>query len=211
MSSRWASGSSPVVKLHPLSVLNIRSRTRLLSIKLTQIIAWSIFICACGSKTEAKPADPYRQDVLAAYKIVASDFQRQVLKDGLITRQEYEEAVNRFLDCMKKSGYPMGKVDNFGIYNYQIEGNSGAEEPFMIQCRKTTIDEIETIFVDKYSNPNKGDIYELIAACFVKKKLAPADYTKEKYRADLEKGMKNSVVNGPEPLVQECLFTPTAP
>ncbi len=211
MNNSCASGNVSVASGRSKSAVFTERGLRPWCIPLAQLFVILVFLCACGAKPEAKPVDPYRPDVLAAYKIATSDFERQVLKDGLITRQEYEEAVNRFLDCMKKSGYPMGKVDNYGIYNYQISGNSGAEGPSMDKCHQDTIIKIEPLYVDKHMNPLKQDLHELIAKCLIRKKIAPPDYSKEKYLADVKKNMKGSVVDDTDPKFAECSFTPTAP
>jgi hypothetical protein len=60
---------------------------------------------ACSHSSSAP--DPYRADVLRAYKHATSAFERSVLVDGKITRAEYDQATMLYVRCVKAHGIPI--------------------------------------------------------------------------------------------------------
>ncbi len=86
----------------------------------------SFGVAACGGG-QASFEGPYANDFQYYMDHATSDFEREVLSDGVITRAEYEEANQRYLTCMYEFYPPDGpdRAKNFpnrtGTYDHGIE------------------------------------------------------------------------------------------
>lgn len=137
-------------------------------------------VAACGSEdVEAGAGGPYRAQIVQARQQAASDFQRDVLADGTITKAEYDEAVNRYVQCLGDKGVAVTAADNGGGY-YQYAVASGQDAKFQQwsdPCAKGTTDLIEDLYIQMLTNPSGGDIDDAVAACLVRKGLVDKSFT----------------------------------
>jgi len=105
-----------------------------------------------------------------------SDFQRQVLSDYVITDAEYQEAQDRYVQCMADVGWtvvPQGSM-------YEIDpaagnpGQAGSDQELSDNstCTATTIAYIQPIYLGMQSESNGSDHLVaadlLIRACYLK-------------------------------------------
>ncbi|MFI5906502.1 hypothetical protein [Dactylosporangium sp. NPDC051541] len=164
-------------------------------------------LTACSSTPEA--TGPYAPELMQARDAASSDFERQVFKDLDISRAEYEEAVMRFVDCVKGKGVSISAVPTDGFYQYDVINNPAVDQDAIQEsCAKGTKSLIEPIFVDRLRNPNKEDENGLFAKCLIRNGVAPADYNAEQARKDRVNGFKGAPYDSTDPRVAHCNANP---
>lgn len=91
-----------------------------MSVSIRRRLSFAVAVVAmvatgCSASSSAAPgAGPYSAEIKAAAKQATSDFERGVLSDGVITRAEYQEAIQRYVDCGKQHGLDIGLIDQGG-------------------------------------------------------------------------------------------------
>ena len=159
------------------SILSVMRYSRSLAVLLLSLGG---IACSNGSSSTTDPQDPYAEDFANAEKAAVSDFQRVALSDGIISRTEYEEAVNGLIQCLKDAGVSAkANRDAAGFYTYEIIGIHDLE---MDTCQRPWTQFIEPLYVDPLRNPNKVDPIELKVACLQRHDLVTADYTADDFR-----------------------------
>jgi hypothetical protein len=137
----------------------------------------------CGSdQADNDPAvdGPYAAEIRKAADDTKSEYERQVMADGVITRREYDETVQRMVTCAQKQGVDVGVTSPGGIVNqYEVIGDGS---PVFDRCSETHLATIESLYSATVTNPNKEDIFELDSRCLRKSGLADASFTAEKYK-----------------------------
>lgn len=138
----------------------------------------------CSASSGSTPgAGPYSAEIKAAAKQATSDFERGVLSDGVITRAEYQEAIQRYVDCGKQHGLDIGLIDQGGWYTYSMP-TVRADDPAEFACNKGTVMLIASLYEQFVKNPNKQDIDEVEFNCLVRLKVAPSGYSLQQYKQD---------------------------
>ncbi|MFC6080652.1 hypothetical protein [Sphaerisporangium aureirubrum] len=156
------------------------------------------------------PGDPYAGDLERARKQAVSDFEKQVLADREITRPEYDEAVRRYVSCMKAHGLGFEAVlGDYGYYTYVETPSSPRHDAIHLVCRRGTTFLIESLYTEIITNPGHRDLDELRAACFVRKGLAPKDYSGDSSKADGRRGYEGAPFDKEDPRFQQCLANPS--
>lgn len=123
----------------------------------------------------------------AALREATTDFERAILEDGVITAEEYLEAKNRQIECIRGFGLSAELEDvGAGMYQIQVSGSGDADlvDAAMDDCAKGTVLVIEPLYVSTLTNPEDRDLYELLAEClvavgFVEEPFTAADYLRE--------------------------------
>ena len=139
-----------------------------------------VLVTGCG-QTDAIADDPYRADLEAALERATSEFEREVLRDLRITRAEYEEAVERYVQCANDRGVELTKIPQGGYYVYGHPAIDDADA-ILDDCRIGTVDLVEHLYVDMLVNPDKTDFDMLVVKCLLEKGLAPEGYTTEEHK-----------------------------
>lgn len=105
-----------------------------------------------------------------------SELEARVLQDGVVSTDEYNEAVNAYLACMSDAGYEMlTSANQFvpGMYDYAHDSSATPEAERDSDRLFTTSDDcsvgttmnIEAIFGDQIVNPDDVDIMALTVSC----------------------------------------------
>lgn len=175
------------------------------------IVLLSLLCCCSGPHEDT--SDPYASQIAAARQKATSDFERQVLEDGVITRAEYEEANQRLVACAKSRGVDIGLHDQSGYYIYSVQ-NYDANERIVQDCQTGTTALIGPLYVDMLINPKKQDIHELIAECLVASGLAPTGFSKTDFDQGLQKQRDHSGSPFPfdmsDPRFEQCMANPSS-
>lgn len=147
------------------------------------IVCGVVILSACSDTgAEDSGSNPYYKDVVAAGEDPqASDFEREVFSDGKVTRAEYEAAVDRLVACGEARGVTIGVIPAGDMYNYSIAGASERADAIMTECSVGTTMDIESLYEQIVVNPERDDINQLVAECFVRSGLVD-DYTANEYR-----------------------------
>ena len=161
---------------------------------------------ACGATGSDAPKGPYSADIQQAKAKTTSDFQRQVLADGKITRAEYEEAVDRYVSCMNSHGAEISKTLNSAGYYYYSQPGVASPSSWTTKCADDSTGFVESLYVQMLRNPNHIDENELMAQCLVRSRLAPAGYTGKKYAEDQKAAFPFSA---DDPRFNACLDNPS--
>ncbi len=112
---------------------------------------------------------------------VSSDLEASVLADGVVTAEEYQEAVNAYLSCMIGAGYEIQTAPaRFlpGLFQYEIRPGASFSTPVpdsvyaklpgvVIDCAAGTTGTIELIYSSQISNPDSADVWDLTLACLI--------------------------------------------
>lgn len=153
------------------------------------VVALALAGCSSG---QPSAGGAYTSGIKAAAGQATSDFERQVLVDGAITRQEYEEAFQRYVSCGKQHGVDIGLVDQGGWYISSMRTSPNSDQVDS-QCSQGTIALIGGLYEQTVRNPNKGDVDELEFKCLVNQGVAPPGYTLTQYKLD----KKSEAESGP--------------
>ncbi|MFJ6678614.1 hypothetical protein ACIQLK_05720 [Microbacterium sp. NPDC091382] len=142
------------------------------------LVGVAVGLVSCTGPQQNLATGPYADLIAQARDQATSQFERDVLADGEITRAEYEEAIQRFVTCVADEGATVKPQDQAGYYVYAIEGDVALYDKAADKCAPGTKALIEGLYVDMLTNPNNRDYDELIAECFVKAGLVAAPFTK---------------------------------
>lgn len=174
------------------------------------VLPLGIALLACSPDHDVgHPGSPYRAEILEAAKTVGTDFERSVLEDGAITRAEYVEASQRYVDCVKGHGIDIAATDTFGVNNYTTSNLTAENEKYLDSCTYGTIFVIEGLYSGMVKNPDKADFKQLVVSCLIKSGLAPQEYTVDDFLADMPDGEEPTFpFDGNDPRAVECLSNP---
>lgn len=146
-------------------------------------IVVGLAVGGCANR-ETDQADPFAADVAQARSRASSDLQRAILEDGQVSRAEYEEAVDAYVDCLNSRGVPAAKTLNSGgYYDYATQGQ-GDISSTMFSCATGTVADIDYLYTERLRNPQHLPEAVIMAACLVRKGEAPTGYSADDYSAD---------------------------
>lgn len=163
--------------------LALRCRIWRVSTVVAGLLGASSLMLACTSSTVSTvPTGAWAAEVAAAQKQANGDFQRQVLSDGTISREEYVEAAQRYTSCMREHGYRTEAVDDLqsGVFQFRTTQELGAEDiddAIRDDCRATSLDVIEPLYTGMLTNPQKEDFDSMVLRCLQRKGIAPSELT----------------------------------
>lgn len=138
--------------------------------------------CSAGSRSES--AEPYAAEFEQAIANADSDYVRQALSDGRVTPAELQDARQHVLGCLQQVGIPATyETDEYGQTGLVMVGElSSAQQAAELSCGRQWMGAIEELFNKTTSNPRNEDWNALVAACLVRKGLAPNGFTARDYR-----------------------------
>lgn len=131
-------------------------------------------------------------DEFAESSKTASPFEREILRDGVITPSELEDAQMRKRSCMLDGGY---------VYADHDDGTSEAEPAYgrrgkssdqvhalLAACAQRFDRSVTYLFGEVRRNPDKLDEATIMVACLRESGVVGADYTERQWRADDDDG-----------------------
>lgn len=147
---------------------------------------------------EKRVAAEWAAEISRAKGAATSDFEKAVFDDDKITPEEYDEAIQRYVACMKEalpaefSGGFEAVKDEFGVYGYNgpqttEEGSAAFDAAFTEadkRCGAGTKVLIEPLYSDMIVNPKRLSAEEQTLDCLKRHKVVDDSYTMENYRAD---------------------------
>ena len=157
-----------------------------------------VALSACSAGDDPEPSEgPYAAEIAIAAESATSDFEREVLSDGILTATEYREAVTLLVDCMADAGVEVAIEEQGDFYIYSTTDGDGFDSVQPI-CSEGTTRIIEPLYVQMVSNPTNGDLHSLRAECLVKSGLAPEGYSLDDYRSDMSGTTEIVDIQSPE-------------
>lgn len=181
---------------------------------LAAVVGASALLAACVGADDNISAGitdkPYYADTLAAASNADSDFEREALGDGELTKMEYEEAITRFVDCMANNNIDIAIEDQGGYYAYTVNGDGADFESKQDECGRGTKSIIEPLYVSSVKNPTNGDMFQVRRDCFVRHGLVDDRYTANDLENDMNDGSTIPYIVDPQsPEIGACFANPT--
>ncbi|MFF3027204.1 hypothetical protein [Microbacterium sp. NPDC057944] len=151
----------------------------------TLLMGVGISAIGCSSTENASPDRLDR--VLGNFTgITLSDFEEGVVKDGVVSSAEYEEAYNLWKTCVEDND--VGVVverDDFGLLvpTTSIPKERPEQEALDVsaECGEGTFDVVRNLYEDQVLNPDSRDWNEGVVECLIDHDLVDPDYTVEKF------------------------------
>jgi len=142
----------------------------------TALLALASLLAATPTHAEGTPTSvhPWAREFAAAHAAATSDFERTVLADDTITQAEYDEAVARFVACLRAepqgfsvTAEPDPLIPGAAIYRGDIAPDVPPEvrQRIIASCQEGTTALIEPLFIATIVNPSHTDIDGLVLAC----------------------------------------------
>jgi hypothetical protein len=161
-----------------MSSASTRLRTGIRVGALASIIGLSVYAFAGGildrsQRSGMPPAYPssWREMAVDASTRATTDFGRAALRDGTVTRNEYEESIARVIECGRAKGRAITATPRYGLYVFSIVGADG--DAVFQECSKGDVAIVQAIYYGEYTDPdNRGDVVTF--ECLVGKGVLPA-------------------------------------
>lgn len=134
---------------------------------------------------------PYSSELAEAWKKSDSTWVREVLADGQISDQEYQELGVRLTECYAESGIKFTGFTDDGLgYSLGPSQMSSTEKDKVGEaCDESTGQRwIQVLRVSMATNPDNTPVEEAMTQCLIRNGAVAADYTKEQYLKDAPDG-----------------------
>lgn len=156
--------------------------------RVSWIVVSVLALAACSSSPPPE-VNPYAAEVRHAQQHATSDFEKEVLSDGIVTEAEYDEAVHRQVDCAESKGANFKAIKGrSGLYTYEVRGDSQSSADrggkIMDECAIGNTSVIVGLYNDMTANPRKEDRYDLVLACLKRFKIVDQSYTRDQLLTD---------------------------
>ncbi|RLP71852.1 hypothetical protein D9V32_15970 [Mycetocola tolaasinivorans] len=135
-------------------------------------------LSACSAEQTAS-SGPYAAQFEQARKGAVTDFQREVLKDNVITDDEFRETRERYIRCLADAGIK-AVANPDGSYDL-ASAPSAAEEVAERRCTDETTGSIEALYNSMRSNPKNEDLSAMIPDCLRAQGVVDAAFTNENW------------------------------
>src|SRR5690606_26582064 len=161
-------------------------------------ILCGLIVTACSSSPETAQSTDYLSDEWAlALKTATSDFERRALEDGVVSRAEYDEAHQLWLECMQQEFPPGGPVqvsirirEQDGLYEYVLSSTSTEDQErfdlWKDSCSIGTTIHVAFLYNSETSNPEGLPFAALVFQCLDESGLVPEGYTVDEFMQDFE-------------------------
>lgn len=128
---------------------------------------------------------PWAADFAEAYRSTASETVRRILAKGSITDQDYAAVSSAYVTCMADRGYTV-EIDGPAGEATISGGPAGGDALAVDATCNGDMAVISALRNDILRNPQHRDEDTIVAACLVRRGLAPRTYTAKDYASDLQ-------------------------
>lgn len=125
---------------------------------------------------------PWAADLAQAYRSTNSEVVHKILEKGSITDQDYAAVSSTYVKCMANKGFTV-KITG---PNGEAEVKGGGDPKDAATSCNADMSIISSLRYEMSRNPQRLDENTIVAACLVKRGLAPKSYTAKEYGADLQ-------------------------
>jgi hypothetical protein len=159
---------------------------------ITVVIALALTGCVGTADTTSTTngADvAYSAEYRAARAAATSDFENKVLADGNISSSEYDEAMNRFFECLESRSLDVTpKRTDAGLYTFDLTGSwdDAVVRSAMADCAVGTTEIIEPLYSTIVQNPLKRDVHDVTAECLVAVGFVQAPFTGDDFMREFD-------------------------
>jgi hypothetical protein len=183
--------------------VNARRQVRAGSVAAVVLTALFAFTGCSGdhAKTETSTrsshethfSGPYADDFETAYEKAASEKERRILQDGVVTSQEFEEAKSGIRTCMADSGYTIS-WDDRGGFDVAAEGTEYDRDyqkkmdPILQECERKNDGDVTFLYRQTVVNPQKEDDRVAMRKCVIREGLVPKALSQTEFNRQYDSG-----------------------
>ncbi|QTV79158.1 hypothetical protein [Microbacterium sp. NIBRBAC000506063] len=144
----------------------------------------------------------YEAEFEQARQEATTDLEHKILEDDVITRDEYLEAKNLVIECIRSNGLTAELMDmGSGIFQMAVGGSWDEDlvHETMLACESSGFAAIEGLYSDMIQNPEKRNLDDLAAECLLAVGLVDEPFTGRDYeRESNTSGFMTRVMGDPE-------------
>lgn len=140
-------------------------------------IAALALLAGCGDGASLSEHD---ETLELAREMAHSEFQREILADGVVTRAELDEATTRLGECLAAFGIDMEVVEEYGVRTGLVLTFPGRDtmDAEVDDCFNTYMGMLDTYYtVTHVTNPNDENPDQLMVDCFIRHGLVQDSFT----------------------------------
>ncbi|SDB91901.1 hypothetical protein SAMN05216410_0919 [Sanguibacter gelidistatuariae] len=146
---------------------NNTRRTLRLFLMLTCV---GIAVSGCADKvtfSDGVASSPYHEIFERELSGPLSEFQKEILADGVVTDSEVTEAQGRFKSCFEDLGYSVGIDPNDGSYTWsgKVGDDQAVVEAAYDECKEKFVSAVGPMYYDMKKNPKNEVFEDLIVEC----------------------------------------------
>lgn len=156
-------------------------------------------LAGCSSPTVAEPGQtialdgPWASDFQKAFADANSEWERDVLRDGVVTAAEYEQSRAHVRSCLGDAGLTITWNEHGG---FSLGSKSGSypddfldrADPILQKCESRWAGWIPILFEQVRRNPEKKDEGTIQVSCLKSACLVDKTYNKQRWSRDNETG-----------------------
>lgn len=166
----------------------------------------SLLLISCSAPA-AVPEGPWAENIRAAQAATTSDFEREAFADGVVTRAEYVEGLDRYVACMADVGWDVGLAQQGDYFVHTVSGADDTFDVLSDTCRAQTMGQVEQIYVDMLQNPSNQPFWVNVRECLTRGGL---DVPPSGDELDaLAQGLTDGTVTSEDPEIAKCGYDPT--
>lgn len=155
---------------------------------------------------------PWADELSSVYSRAATEFERDALRDGVVSDSEFSEMETRFSRCLASRSVAFNGFQRGGGYEFRPTGTTTTEEANKQAdacSAESGLDTVGYIYFAMQRNPDHLDDAEIMAQCLINRKVVPRDYSARDYTRD-SPGMTFPFRDGRagEKALNECAVDP---
>lgn len=157
-----------------------------------------VALSGCTSASDDRPSirasgeprfvGPYASEFQRAWSDATTDLQRAILADESITARENGELQDTFVACMAADEVIVTWNDGggFSLRPTTQGGDPRSANRSVDRCEKSSTGPVSWLYYEVRANPEKQDIYQVMASCLVREGLVDKGYGADDYKRDFE-------------------------
>ncbi|MDR0488571.1 MAG: hypothetical protein LBG99_04085 [Propionibacteriaceae bacterium] len=155
----------------------MRTKTVATAAKLAVVMAF-LALSSCGSSEDTQSVTftgPWADDFMFYYNDTNSRLGREILKDGIITDMEFQEAMQDIVRCYEQDGFKV-TYDNYGYETVESIDGSGDPSEQLNKCAFSD-GGVVVLYYKMARNPDNIQNEVLITECLVRVGLEGPGFT----------------------------------
>lgn len=139
-----------------------------------------------------KFSGPWAEEFRQAFESAPTDEIREYLRNEEITEVEKQAVTEAFRNCLTSQGLTFDDFNNDGSFGFGFASVTDPDKANLItnECQASTgVDQVISLYFHIRGNPGNKDLSEEIAACMIRSKTVPPEFTIDPSKSDLFAGL----------------------
>lgn len=146
-------------------------------------------LAGCASQPGTRvPDGPWAQEFQQAYDAADDPFIKEVVRDGVVSDEEYSEVVARYRDCMADSGITLKEnPPSQGGFSYTFPSSVSSDDAHAVDSRcseQAGENVIGALYHLAQRNPDHLDENQIVYECLLGAGIIDSSYTLDEFAAD---------------------------